>query len=143
MCHVTTTAVVSQRDLAVICCLFSSCTFRFVMVKWASAFVRGWIHFWTLFRLLWQVYRVSRHCLEEKEAMMPENLAIVSSSKFQQRLGLNSNYCRGLWGIKFTVSLLRLTALYCKEEGNMCRIKGPYSAPRLVLDSSTSFSVCC
>ena len=58
-----------------------------------------------------QVCRVLRHSLETKEAMMSENLTVVSSSKFQQRLSLDSNYCTEWWGFKFTVTLLRLTAV--------------------------------
>jgi hypothetical protein len=139
MCHVTT-AVVSPGDLAFTCCLFSSCTFRFVVVKWASVFVCGWIHFLAVFRLLCQVDRVFRHSLEAIAATVSENLAIVSSSKFQQQLGLNFDYCTGCWGFRFRVNFLRLTAVQCTKEGSTCRIKGPHSAPRLALDGSKPFS---
>ena len=46
-----------------------------------------------------------RHSLKAKAAMMSENLAIVSPSKFQQRLSLNSNYCTRWWGFKCAVTL--------------------------------------
>jgi len=113
MCHVTTTTtVVSPGDLAFICCLF------FVTYLSVRRVQMGLRLRMQVDSLLGRI-RATLAGLEAKAAIMSENLATVSSSNFQQRLGLISNYCIEWWSFKLTVTLLRLTAMYCTEEDSM------------------------